>query len=121
VLYEDEKENRLLESVKVWEQVCNNKYFVHTAMILFLNKVDIFETKIKNVSLKACFPDFPGAEGNAQEAGEFIKRKFLEQNKQNKLIFTHMTQATDTSNVQRVFEACRIVILQENLKRLGLS
>ena len=77
--------------------------------------------KIKTISIRStCFPDYNGPD-NKDEAAEFIKKKFLDQNKQNKLIFTHMTCATDTQNVQRVFEACRIVILQENLKRLGLS
>jgi hypothetical protein len=29
-------------------------------MILFLNKKDLFEEKIKKVSIKACFPEYKG-------------------------------------------------------------
>jgi hypothetical protein len=31
-------------------------------MILFLNKKDLFEEKIKRVSIKVCFPDYKGKE-----------------------------------------------------------
>jgi hypothetical protein len=41
VLYEDEKKNRLTESMEVFENVSNNRYFTKTTMILFLNKVII--------------------------------------------------------------------------------
>ena len=33
---EDEKENRLHEALRVFDNICNNKYFLQTAMILFL-------------------------------------------------------------------------------------
>jgi len=120
VLYEDEKVNRLHESLQVFESICNNKYFTDTAMILFLNKVDLFQEKIKRVSLKTCFEDYDG-DNSFDDAAKFIEEKFLEQNNQPKLIFTHLTCATDTKNVQKVFDACRLVILKENLEKLGLS
>jgi len=119
VLYEDEKVNRLHESLQVFESICNNKYFVETAMILFLNKIDLFRDKVSKISLKVCFPDYEG--GDAFEpALKYIEDKFLEQNKQPKLVFTHATCATDTNNVHKVFDACRLVILKENLEKLDL-
>ena len=39
VLYEDEKKNRLTESVEVFENIVNNKYFKNSTFVLFLNKV----------------------------------------------------------------------------------
>jgi GTPase SAR1 family protein len=120
VLYEDEKENRLHESVRVFDQICNNKYFTQTAMILFLNKKDLFEDKIKKVSLRVCFPEYKGSD-SYDEATDYIKAKFLDVNKGEKLVFCHATCATDTQNVERVFEACKLVILKANLEKLGLA
>jgi len=120
VLYEDEKENRLHEAVRVFDQICNNKYFTSTAMILFLNKKDIFEDKVKRVSLRVCFPEYRGGD-SYEECCEYIKQKFLDVNKQDKMVFCHLTCATDTQNVERVFEACKLVILKGNLEKLGLS
>jgi hypothetical protein len=120
-LYEDEKENRLHEAIRVFESVCNNKYFTKTAIILFMNKIDLFEQKVKSISIRCCFPEYTGTD-HTTEASEYIRSKFLEQNHSpGKLVFSHITCATDTGNVQRVFEACQIVILEENLKRIGLN
>jgi len=120
VLYEDEKVNRLHESLQVFESICNNKYFVETAMILFLNKIDLFAEKIARLPLKICFSDYEGGVNDYEPALKYIEQKFLSQNQQKKLIFTHSTCATDTKNIEKVFEACRAVILKENLDKLGL-
>jgi len=121
MLYEDEKENRLLESVKVFGSIVNNKYFQNSTIILFLNKVDLFRDKVGKVSLKACFPEYEG-DNSYDDAIEYIKTKFLEVNKdENRLIFPHPTCATDTTNVSKVFEACKMTILSKNLKNIGLS
>lgn len=123
VLYEDEKENRLQESVRVFETICNNKNFTSTAMILFMNKIDLFEAKVRDArkSIRSCFPEYRGGD-TVEESAEYIRAQFLKQNQQpKKLIFSHITCATDTENVLRVFEACKVVILQENLRKLGLT
>ena len=46
-LYEDESTNRMMEALSLFEEICNSKWFKNTAMILFLNKRDIFAEKIK--------------------------------------------------------------------------
>jgi GTPase SAR1 family protein len=120
VLYEDEKGNRKHEAVRVFDNICNSKYFSSTAMILFLNKQDLFEDKIKRVSLRVCFPEYRGSD-SFDEASEYIKAKFVEVNKLEKMVFCHLTCATDTGQVERVFEACKLVILKGNLEKLGLS
>jgi len=120
-LYEDEKENRLKESIRVFESICNNKAFINTAMILFLNKNDLFADKIQKHSLRLCFPDYDGRDGHYEDATKYIQERFLEVNEMpGRLIFPHFTNATDTDNVKRVFENCKAVILDNNLKKLGL-
>src|SRR5436189_2204038 len=48
------------ESLMVFEQICNSKWFSRTSMILFLNKIDLFQTKLRYSSLTSYFPDFKG-------------------------------------------------------------
>merc|ERR1712012_1390155 len=38
VLAEDEEMNRMMESMKLFDSICNNKWFVETSIILFLNR-----------------------------------------------------------------------------------
>ena len=49
-----------MESMKLFDSICNNKWFTDTSIILFLNKKDLFEEKIRNSPLNICFPAFNG-------------------------------------------------------------
>lgn len=48
------------ESLKLFDSICNNKWFTDTSIILFLNKKDLFEEKIKKSPLTICFPEYTG-------------------------------------------------------------
>ncbi|KAI5633574.1 g-protein alpha subunit domain-containing protein [Phthorimaea operculella] len=58
VLHEDETTNRMQESLKLFDSICNNKWFTDTSIILFLNKKDLFEEKIRKSPLTICFPEY---------------------------------------------------------------
>ena len=60
VLAEDEEMNRMMESMKLFDSICNNKWFVDTSIILFLNKKDLFAEKIRMSPLSVCFPEYKG-------------------------------------------------------------
>ena len=51
------------ESLKLFDSICNNKWFTDTSIILFLNKKDLFEEKIKKSPLTICFPEYTGKFG----------------------------------------------------------
>jgi len=119
-LYEDETTNRMHEALKLFKDICNTKWFADTAIILFLNKKDIFEKKIKKVPLTVCFPDFTG-NNTYEDASQYIEDQFLAQNENpRKLIYTHKTCATDTDNITVVFKAVQDIILNKILDRLGI-
>ncbi|XP_015276890.1 PREDICTED: guanine nucleotide-binding protein G(o) subunit alpha isoform X4 [Gekko japonicus] len=120
VLHEDETTNRMHESLKLFDSICNNKWFLGTSIILFLNKKDIFEEKIKKSSLTICFPEYIGP-GSFTEAVTYIQSQYESKNKSsNKEIYTHITCATDTNNIQFVFDAVTDVIIANNLRGCGL-
>nr|QKY89044.1 Gi alpha [Acanthopleura granulata] len=120
-LAEDQEMNRMMESMKLFDSICNNKWFTDTSIILFLNKKDLFEDKIKKSPLTICFPEFTGA-NTFEEAAAYIQVQFenLNKKKDTKEIYTHFTCATDTNNVQFVFDAVTDVIIKNNLKDSGL-
>ena len=53
-------QNRMQESLKLFDSICNNKWFGDTSIILFLNKKDLFEEKILRSPLTICFPEYTG-------------------------------------------------------------
>jgi len=120
-LYEDDQTNRMHESLKLFKEICNSKWFINTAIILFLNKDDLFQQKIKTVDLKVAFPEYNGGL-NYENAITFVKDKFLSQNENpKKAIYTHPTCATDTKNIHVVFNVVRDIILHQILNDSGLA
>jgi len=117
---EDETVNRMHDSLQLFDDICNNKWFKQTAMILFLNKRDLFEMKIKTIDLNECFPEY--TEGlDFDKASLFIKNKFLKANANPKKdIYVHITCATDTDNVRIVFNAVRDILLTKTFNQLGV-
>ena len=53
-------QNRMDEALRLFNSILNNKWFLDTSVILFLNKKDLFEQKIKERPLPDVFPDFRG-------------------------------------------------------------
>jgi hypothetical protein len=59
-LKEDLSTNRMREALQLFEEIVNNKELEEVPIILFLNKVDLFEEKIARVPLTVCFPEYKG-------------------------------------------------------------
>jgi hypothetical protein len=133
VLYEDKSQNRLVEAVDLFDEICNSKWFQETSMILFLNKRDLFWTKFieRKVPMQITglefFQDAPTIDwGCTSEdaaykiACDWVIEKFTAKNMNTeKEIYHHITCATDSENVKTVFNACKDIILKSNLKGSG--
>ncbi|KAI8096793.1 G protein alpha subunit [Halteromyces radiatus] len=120
VLIEDESINRMQEALTLFDSICNSRWFEKTSTILFLNKTDIFKQKLLTSPLSQCFPDFQG--GTDEEAArDYIMKRFVSiNNSPDKQVYTHFTCATDTEQVEFVMSAVHDIILQSNLRNVGL-
>jgi GTPase SAR1 family protein len=125
VLFEDATTNRMEEAVGLFQEICNNRFFQNSSMILFLNKRDLFEEKILRVGIKdqAAFGDFSVDLGDPDYYNvgvNYFLTKFLAANEnEDRIVYHHVTCATDSQNVQVVFNACKDIILRGNLKDSG--
>jgi len=122
VLYEDAAVNRMVETLVLFEEICNSPWFKETAVILFLNKRDMFEEKIKKVPLTVCpiFSNYNGPQ-NYECGVEAIEDVFQQKNhNREKVIYSHVTCATDTTNVAAVFHAVKDIIIRRALGDAGL-
>eukprot|EP00761_Pharyngomonas_kirbyi_P008312 gb/GECH01008323.1/.p1 GENE.gb/GECH01008323.1/~~gb/GECH01008323.1/.p1 ORF type:complete len:356 (+),score=72.59 gb/GECH01008323.1/:1-1068(+) len=113
-LYEDNNTNRMHESLLLFDEICNCKYFRDTPIIIFYNKMDLFEEKIQSVDLNTCFPDYEGG-CDTQNALEYIKKKFRTSDKNpSRELYEHTTTATNTENIEVVFNTVKgIFVLNE--------
>ncbi|KAA8590496.1 hypothetical protein FQN60_014430, partial [Etheostoma spectabile] len=109
-------DNRMHESLMLFDSICNNKFFIDTSIILFLNKKDLFAEKIKKSALSICFPEYTGP-NTYDDAAAYIQAQFESKNRSpNKEIYCHLTCATDTGNIQVVFDAVTDIIIANNLR-----
>lgn len=60
VLFEDENQNRMRESLALFELINNYPWFMESSVILFLNKTDLFYEKIPKSKLSDHFPAYQG-------------------------------------------------------------
>jgi len=91
-------QNRMAESLVLFDSVINSRWFLRTSIILFLNKIDIFRHKLRKVSdrchlvpvfcgptifkvpLERFFQEYTGGP-NANKATKYILWRFMQANR----------------------------------------
>jgi hypothetical protein len=130
----------MVEAVNLFADVCGKPFFAHSAMILFLNKRDLFQDKIRSVDISTVkyFSDYTGPKYSYDDVRGFVMRmacfdfdelrqgcqyfldKFLSVNHNpDRNIFHHITCATDTHNISVVWESCKFILLQDQCRDVG--
>jgi len=121
-LFEDEEVNAMDESLHLFNEVINSRYFKKTSMILFLNKEDLFTIKIKTKELTVWDPSYSGTPNDPEEGITYVREKFKAQNEseEQRAIYSHITTATNRENVQKVFDDVQHGIVMRSLANNGL-
>ncbi|CAF1198036.1 unnamed protein product, partial [Didymodactylos carnosus] len=127
VLIEDEGQNRLRESLDLFKNIWNNRYY------LLAEKI-----KSGRARLEDYFPDFsryvvsqiepdkaePDEDPNVTRAKYFIRDEFLRVStatgENRHYCYPHFTCAVDTENIRRVFNDCRDIIQRMHLRQYEL-
>ncbi|PFH45979.1 hypothetical protein AMATHDRAFT_157094 [Amanita thiersii Skay4041] len=109
-LFEDRDANQMQDAMTIWDSICHSQWFKHTSIILFLNKNDLFEQKIKHSHIKNFFPDFEGEPGEPKAGRDYFKKRFgkIAQKAgraKEREIYIHITTATDTAMLRVVMAA----------------
>jgi len=128
VLEEDNRTNRMEESLKLFQKLTGSQWFEETSFILFLNKSDLFKDKIQKRPLKDFFEDYEqfvaGLDNAAQmdefaKSCEYIKAQYIEAFNGARL-YPFVTCAIDTDNCNKVFAAVRDTVISSALAGAGL-
>eukprot|EP00639_Heterosigma_akashiwo_P031807 CAMPEP_0194735310 /NCGR_PEP_ID=MMETSP0296-20130528/73037_1 /TAXON_ID=39354 /ORGANISM="Heterosigma akashiwo, Strain CCMP2393" /LENGTH=333 /DNA_ID=CAMNT_0039644457 /DNA_START=65 /DNA_END=1062 /DNA_ORIENTATION=+ len=95
-LFEDSTKNRMVEALELWEDVCENAHLRGAALVLFLNKRDLFLEKMGLSKIGAVpeWGDFPGPEGDPVAGAKFFLEKFLQRSAQrcpDRVVVHHIT------------------------------
>lgn len=74
------KQNRMMESLVLFDSVVNSRWFMRTSIILFLNKVDLFRQKLGRSPLSNYFPDYSGG-NDINRASKYLLWRFNQVNR----------------------------------------
>jgi len=123
---------RMHEAINLFTDIFCQSTLENKPFIIFLNKYDLFAMDLLTTPLSRCFPDYvrepdtePGSKEDVDKAIAFIKRKILRKSinqlarTRSKPIF-HITCATDTRQVDRIFVSVLHIVLRENIQAAGL-
>ena len=73
-------QNRMMESLVLFDSVVNSRWFMRTSIILFLNKVDLFKEKLERSPLANYFPDYSGG-NDVNRAAKYLLWRFNQVNR----------------------------------------
>ena len=121
--FEDEQ-NAMKVSIEVFTEQVNNEWFREIPFILFLNKSDLFHDKIQNVPIKVaeCLSAYNGPDDDERASLTFIKEVFSKSNRNpQRSVFTHVTNATNKDQIEKVFNDVQTMIINWSLERAGLT
>ena len=74
------RQNRMMESLVLFDSVVNSRWFMRTSIILFLNKVDLFKAKLARSPLGKYFPDYSGG-NDVNRAAKYLLWRFNQVNR----------------------------------------
>lgn len=112
------------ESKNIFDTIVNNMIFGGVSIILFLNKTDLLDKKVRSpdTNVRWYFPQFAGDSHSMKDVQNYILEMFISVKRDpRKPLFHHFTTAVDTENIKVVFNAVKDTILHRNLESLMLQ
>src|ERR1700761_6814865 len=99
------------EVMVLFDAVVNSRMFIGKPFILFLNKIDVFEKKLATHPLSEYFPDYQGSNVDLWAAAGYFDRRLRECDRTgSRQIYTHFTNATDTTLMRTTLKSVHDVI-----------
>ena len=109
------------EALLLFESIMSLTWFKSSSIILFLNKTDLFKEKINEKPVSDYFPDYTGAKNDFDAAAQYFASKFRSLNRtEDREIYVHFTNATDTNLLKLTMQSVQDTIIQNNLTTLIL-
>jgi len=102
--------SRMDEAVALFAEVSSSEYFHKSSIILFLNKMDLFREKIKTHPMKEYLMNYESGD-DFDKASAFVKARFLEVVTNGTTVYSHITCAINTKNIEFVIHDVRAQVL----------
>ncbi|EIW56415.1 G-alpha-domain-containing protein [Trametes versicolor FP-101664 SS1] len=124
-LAEDRRINRLEDSYMLWKAVVSSKLLARTSIILFLNKSDLLEAKLRGgVRVRDYVQSFGDRPNNLENAVKYFQQHFRDilrkHSPEPRPFRAHITSVVDTQATAVTLSVVEEGILRDHLQRADL-
>ncbi|KDR68446.1 hypothetical protein GALMADRAFT_231412 [Galerina marginata CBS 339.88] len=125
VLAEDESVNRLTDSLRLWQLICSNKILAGVEFVLFLNKLDILDAKLKSgVQFSSFVTSYTNKPNETKPVARYLLDVFVSLHQQyspkRRKLHPHLTCAVDTKATSSIITRIQEVILVKILAQTNI-
>ncbi|KAL4073674.1 guanine nucleotide binding protein, alpha subunit, partial [Scleroderma citrinum] len=125
VLAEDRTVNRLEDSVLLWKSICSNKLLANVDLVLFLNKCDILDAKLKaGIKLSKYVRSYGDRSNDLDTACKYFRSKFSaihrEYSPLPRKFYGFCTSVTDTTTTAGILASGEDMVVRRHLKQSRL-
>ncbi|KAI0360284.1 G-alpha-domain-containing protein [Trametes cingulata] len=123
LLQEDRRVNRLEDSFLLWKAIVQSKLLAKCIIVLFLNKYDLLDKKLRSgIPVKKYLPSFGDRENSAPVLAQYLHQKFKDQHREfspqpRRPFYGYVTTAINTKATTSTLAAVRDGILRHNLQK----
>ena len=94
-------QNQTQESLLLFDKILSTSSMEKSTITLLFTKMDLFEHKVKNQSIRDWFPDYVGPSNDSEAGRDFFVQKYLSLNRQpNRKIDVVWADVTDTTSFE---------------------
>ncbi|KAG6915631.1 hypothetical protein DXG01_010670 [Tephrocybe rancida] len=104
-------QNQLKESLQLFQSLVDFRWKKPVAVVLLFNKIDLLNRKLPRVPLEQFFPGYTGG-AKVGEAVRYIMQWFIQTKRPKLTIYSHVSQGTQTDNVEFVSTTINQIMLQ---------
>lgn len=107
----------MAESLVLFDSVINSRWFLRTSIILFLNKIDVFKSKLPKVPLEKFFPEYTGG-SDVNKGAKYILWRFMQTNRARLSVYPQYVDPARSSRHLADFLSCRAVSRRRRIRQI---
>ncbi|KAF8843728.1 guanine nucleotide binding protein, alpha subunit [Paxillus ammoniavirescens] len=124
-LEEDPRTNRIDDSLQLFTQICSNQLLKKVHLVLFLNKTDILKKKLEQgLRVSKYILSYGDRPNEYESVVQYFRVHFLQVHRRNnenrRVLYTHLTNVTDTKATQSIIGNVRDSIFRGYLQSAAL-
>jgi hypothetical protein len=107
--------SKMIETLRLFEDMVTSKLFIKASVILLLNKATSFKEKLQWKPLSDCFPEYNGG-SDYHKAAEYILWRFNMLNQGRLIMYPCMTESSDPSGLDSMSTIIKEAVINYALR-----